>query len=120
MLADWALLAPANANANAILSTGPSLTVAPLQDMPNAAVIMAGFSRMSGDQQRLLRADMNCQANTIDSHWVHTDCLAYKGASGGPVLQKIGDEWRVVGVISAKEASGVRLFTLVPQRLLNR
>ncbi len=120
MLADWALLAPADRYVDAALSTYPSLVVAPLRSMPNAAVVMAGFSHVSGDQQRQLRADMHCQASRADRHWVRSDCIAYKGASGGPVLQRMGSEWRVVGVISAKEDSGTRLFTLVPQRLLNR
>lgn len=120
MLADWALLEAASPTVDASLSKLPSLAVAPLQDMPNAAVMMVGFSHVGGDQHRQLRADMHCKANTLGSHWVRSDCLAYKGASGGPVMQKINNNWRVVGVVSAKDDSGTRLFTPVPRRLLNR
>jgi len=120
MLADWALLAPADSRIDAMLSTLPSVAAAPLRSMPHAAVVMAGFSHVTGDRQRLLRADMHCQAIAADRHWVRSDCIAFKGASGGPVLQKVGDDWRIVGVISAKESSGTRLFTPIPQGLLNR
>jgi len=78
-------------------------------------IVMAGFSRDPGlgAGGSRLTYDPACRITHRDAHASATDCYAYKGASGGPVIQV--DEAgipAVYGVIS--EGDGIGYSTFVP------
>lgn len=74
---------------------------------------MAGFSGDEGigDSGESLSFDPDCRLIDYDAHWGRTNCQAFKGASGGPVLITQNGEKQLIGVISASDDSGRRLFT---------
>ncbi len=97
MDADWALMRLAR----------PVRQVSPLPvaDAPAAAdgkILMAGYARDSGlgAGGRQLTWQANCRVQDRGASRVGTDCVTYKGASGGPVLVN----GQVVGVISAGDS----------------
>ena len=108
MQADWALLRmhtplsgiePAAVNTHGIISDAAPLSV-------------AGYSRDEGlgaDGENLTW-QAQCQSTENQHYRVATNCLAFKGASGGPVVQAA----RVVGVISAGDSA--RLTYYAPTR----
>lgn len=109
MQADWAILAfPESLVENVkLLSPGPA---AP---KTGSALTMAGFSGDAelGDNGDSLTFDSDCRVLDYDDHWGRTDCTAFKGASGGPVLSVVGGRLVLSGVVSAKDEQNRRLFT---------
>jgi trypsin-like peptidase len=111
MHADWAILR---------LEKPVSRLISPLGVNPGGAedsraIMMAGFSSDSGigNHGTRLSYDPSCQITRQSSHVSDSDCKAYKGASGGAVVQASaqGQVW-LAGVVS--EGDGVQLSTFVP------
>lgn len=76
-------------------------------------IVMAGFSRDPGlgAGGARLTYDPACQVTQRGARASATDCIAHKGASGGPVIQ-VDDSGRpaVHGVISEGDGAGVSTF----------
>lgn len=73
---------------------------------------LAGFSRDSGigkDGQQL-SYHVGCQSLQDERHRVATNCLAYKGASGGPVVY----QRTLIGVVSAGDSDQLSYY--IPSR----
>ncbi len=121
MEADWAILAPTSAYAadvgDAYTPTSqqrwPTIRKSAQPVPPGSPLIMAGFSGDEGigDSGESLSFDPDCRLIDYDAHWGRTNCQAFKGASGGPVLITQNGEKQLIGVISASDDSGRRLFT---------
>jgi hypothetical protein len=81
--------------------------------LPGVAVGMAGFSRDEGlgAGGAALTYDAACSVTGNHGSNISTDCIAYKGASGGPVttLDERG-QVRLSGVISQGDGAGISLF----------
>ncbi|MCX2976661.1 trypsin-like serine peptidase [Candidatus Marimicrobium litorale] len=110
MHADWAVLALAKAIP---VDRVPHLTVT--QDLPNKEhpVIMAGYSRDSGlgKHGTVLTFDPACAIVREHLSWGSTNCRAYKGSSGGAVIQlRPGGSASMVGVISQGNGEGTSLY----------
>ena len=112
MHADWAILR--------LLQPVPKARVAALAVHPHRAdpvlpVSMAGYSRDAGKGGSGQRLTWDPRCNIIDQgkRSSDTDCTAFKGASGGAVVQSWGTEQaRLSGVISQGDSAG--LSTYVP------
>ena len=81
---------------------------------PARSITMAGFSRDPGLGQggTRLTYDRNCSILSQDARSGHTDCNAYKGASGGAVIQLNEDgAARLTGVISSGDSEKQSLHT---------
>ncbi len=77
---------------------------------------MAGFSRDAGlgENGARLTFDPACRITTINLQSIETDCYAYKGASGGAVVQVSGQgEMLYAGVISEGDSEGLSRFVPV-------
>lgn len=120
MRADWALLRLNSAISN---RSAPALALSREKASPTRSLIMAGFSRDQelGQGGTRLTYDPDCrisppvggQGKAPSASIQYTDCRAYKGASGGPVIQYDSDgKARVYGVIS--EGNGTDISTYVP------
>jgi len=74
---------------------------------------MAGYSGDSGLGRNggQLTYDPNCRATTSTKRFVSTDCLAYKGASGGAVVSK-DESGKVLlrGIISQGDSDRLSMF----------
>jgi hypothetical protein len=115
MSADWALLRlqepvsreqvkPFTAWTRAAGKSGTRLT-------------MAGYSS-DGDLGRdgaVLTYDAGCRALASTPNLVATDCTAFKGASGGPVVSQEGNALQLMGVISVGDSENRSFYT--PLRL---
>lgn len=114
MTADWAWL-----NLPNTLSPDPALRFSDRDARPTDPLIAAGFSRDAGigDHGNTLTYDPHCQLQPTDAPrgLVSSDCIAFKGASGGPVLITTDSGWMVAAIISAA-MNNVSL--LVPTRLI--
>lgn len=82
------------------------------------SITMAGYSRDAGLGRGgiALTFDAHCtvQEVTTDSH--QTDCVAFKGASGGPVLQRdTNNNMVILGVVSQGNGAGLSTYTPVEQ-----
>ncbi len=103
MAEDWALL---------ITETSLPIDIVAIATAPyNAgAVIVAGFSgdKGLGQDGAVLTYQEDCRpsASPIDANQYSVDCWAFKGASGGAVLQ----EGKLVGVISQGDNAGSASF----------
>lgn len=102
MAADWAVVTtidPAPTPAVLTLHTGTL--------DPGARVTVGGFSRDSklGAGGQHLTYHENCRVITDQHEGALSNCLAYKGASGGPVIVSDGSRgYRLAGVISAGDS----------------
>lgn len=112
MHADWAILrlrraVPAHQVA--------ALLIHPRSADPGQSVTMAGYSRDSGigNNGQVLTFDPACTITAQERNLGDTDCTAFKGASGGAVIQlSSAREPLVCGVIS--EGNGEGRSTFVP------
>ena len=115
MSADWALLS-LNRSAQTMQNTS-YLELAKIRPIEGQLILMAGFSRdqQLGDNGSTLTFDPDCQVRHTPSgaNAIYTNCTAFKGASGGPVLTLESDTYKVLGVISAGDEAGLSLFTPV-------
>jgi hypothetical protein len=110
MHADWAILRLDRAI--------PAQQIAALRVHPQAAdpampVTMAGYSRDNGlgEAGRALTFDADCAITALERDFGDTNCTAFKGASGGPVVQlSDAGEPRVCGVISQGNGEGRSTF----------
>lgn len=92
---DWALLR--------LSGPAPVPPLAPVgrAAAPGEAVALAGFSQ---DRMHLLMADRDCAVLSRDGPpeqgpaLIFHDCSASRGTSGGPLLVRVGQAWRVGGV----------------------
>ena len=115
MARDWALLElPSNSPTDLVsidVDTGEGTLAS------GTALTMAGFSgdQALGELGQVLTWDSDCTLIAYVERRGQTDCRAFKGASGGPVLLARGGGWVVIGVISAKSAAGMTLFTPASQ-----
>lgn len=113
MHADWALLRlfqPLPA------ATVPALPVHPGRAAPDLPLVMAGFSGDPGLGARGARLtfDPGCHVTGRQRHATGTDCLAFKGASGGAVVQLTADgQAMLAGVVSEGDGSGYSSFVPV-------
>jgi len=112
MHADWAILrlykaVPAQQVA--------AMSIHPERADPDRPITMAGYSRDSGmgNHGEHLTFDPACSITHQARGVSDSNCTAYKGSSGGAVIQvSSGGEARVCGVIS--QGDGVGLSTFVP------
>ena len=110
MHADWAALALAKAIP---VDQVPHLTV--IEDQPNKdhPVLMAGYSRDTGlgKHGTVLTFDPACAIVRQHLSWGLTNCSAYKGSSGGAVIQlRPGGSASVIGVISQGDGEGTSTY----------
>lgn len=68
-------------------------------------VIAAGYP---GDRAHILSLEENCRIRNVlyHSRVMLTDCLSLKGDSGGPILQKSGNHYVLIGVQTASTKVG--------------
>ena len=110
MHADWAILR--------LQRPVPARQVAPLHPHPERVdpgrpVTMAGYSRDDavGQRGRVLTFDAHCAITGEQAGMAETDCAAFKGASGGAVVQLSGaGEPLLCGVISQGDGVGRSLY----------
>jgi len=121
MNADWAILRLAKPVA---FSPSSALAIGPINTADSSGLVMAGYSRDEGlgRSGEALTYHENCQQLDDQRASAHTNCQAYKGASGGPVVRYHTDGAPyLAGVIS--EGNGEGTSTYVPiarfRRLLN-
>ena len=115
MHADWAILRLRDAI--------PTDQVAALQIHPQSAdperpVIMAGFSKDKGMGKGgvVLTYDSGCSIIAQNAVIADTNCTAFKGASGGTVVQiAVSGDPQVCGVISQGNGEGRSTFVPVSQ-----
>ncbi|MBN7796316.1 trypsin-like serine peptidase [Parahaliea mediterranea] len=110
MDADWAILRLQRPVAGA---QAPAL--APLTSAADPALdlVMAGFSRDEGIGQRggQLSYDPACRITDRQATYMDSDCRAYKGASGGAVIQlSASGVPQLAGVISQGDGAGLSRF----------
>ena len=122
MEADWLLLKldrPVHANiAQAVPVTG--LDMGQSISLP---LTLAGYSRDDGlgSGGKYLSYHPGCKILAHEWYRVATDCLAYKGASGGPVVHRE----QIIGVVSSGDSRQLSYYTpsisfLTTLRLLSR
>jgi V8-like Glu-specific endopeptidase len=104
MTADWALLRLERPVKNVV----PVAVRSRWQEPSSNHISIAGYSRdaalgAGGDN---LTWQAQCMITEDEDYRVATDCEAYKGASGGPVIR----ENKIVGVISAGDGEGLTYF----------
>jgi hypothetical protein len=112
MHADWAILRLRRAVSAQQVA---ALLIHPRSADPDQSVTMAGYSRDSGigDNGKTLTFDPACTITAQERNLGDTDCTAFKGASGGAVIQfSSAGEPLVCGVIS--EGNGEGRSTFVP------
>lgn len=110
MHSDWAILKLYQAVSRQEVAAMP---VSPERADPELPITMAGYSRDSGIGQRgeQLTYDANCRitAQAMDS--TDSDCNAYKGASGGAVVQvSARGEAMFCGVVSRGDSEGLSIY----------
>lgn len=118
MHADWAILR--------LLEPVPRTQVEPLilshnRADPASSIQMAGYSRDSGMGMNgsRLTYDPACRITGQFRDRTESDCAAYKGASGGAVVQPMTDlQPQLLGVIS--EGNGTDISIYVPTTVFRR
>jgi hypothetical protein len=111
MHADWAVLRlfqPIVGNL--------ALAVHPERADPARPISMAGFARdpATSDGDARLTFDPSCLITRQGANVSDTDCVAYKGASGGAVVQlSLTGEPELSGVISQGDGAGLSIFVPV-------
>lgn len=108
MHADWLLLKlnrPINEQVAAAVPVSTVAVVAP----GTQALTLAGYSRDSGlgGGGRKLSYHPGCEILHNESYRVATNCVAFKGSSGGPVVHR----QTIVGVISAGDSEQLSYYT---------
>jgi hypothetical protein len=82
-----------------------------------ATLVLAGFARDQwlGDGGRNLTWQADCRQTANERYRMGTDCVTFKGASGGAVISG----GQLVGVISAGDGEGVTYFAPSSLFMLN-
>jgi protease YdgD len=103
LTADWARLELAAPAPAAIRPLGRAAELPPAGGL----VALAGYNQ---DRLQILMADTACHVTAIVTvggrALIAHDCTATRGTSGGPLLARAGDGWRVVGLNVAAAAAG--------------
>jgi Trypsin-like peptidase domain len=113
MHADWAILRLRVAIPKDQVA---ALYIHPQSANPERQVVMAGFSKDAGlgSGGNALTYDPGCAITEQNAVIVNTNCTAFKGASGGAVVQVSDDgEPQVCGVISQGNGEGRSTFVPV-------
>lgn len=113
MSADWALLRLQQP----ILDVNPIPVRRYGATLEPATLVLAGFARDSelGNGGRNLTWEANCHLTANELYRVGTNCVTFKGASGGAVVS----QGELVGVISAGDGEGVTYFAPSSLFMLN-
>ena len=113
MYADWALLRLQTPVAR---DTVVALSIDPHRANPARPITLAGYSRDPGlgNNGSALTYDASCQITRQERGSSNTDCTAYKGASGGAIVQlgSDGQAW-LSGVVSRGNSSDVSIYVPV-------
>jgi hypothetical protein len=113
MHADWAILRlfePVPA------TEAPALGVHPGRADPGRRITMAGYSRDDGpgSKEALLTYDPSCRILRQNRSSSDSDCHAYRGASGGAVIQlSESGEPQLAGVVSRGDSQGLSIYVPV-------
>lgn len=110
MHADWALLRLQRPIA---MSTVAAMTINPQRADPERTITMAGYSRDQGkgNNGNTLTFDAACNITLQERGSSDSDCTAYKGASGGAVVQLADDGQALLsGVISQGDGDSVSIY----------
>ena len=101
MRADWAILEVLDAN---VVERG--LSVSERDAETGESIAMAGFSGDAelGDGGNTLTVDLSCLVTQEVGAAMESNCTAFKGASGGPVLRQTPTGMDIVGVISSGDS----------------
>ncbi len=114
MDSDWALL---KLNQPIAASDVPGLPLRKAAVDSGQPLIMAGFSGDGGKGRdgTVMTYDPSCRAlPSQDNSKGHSDCIAFKGASGGAVIQvSAGGRAELAGIISAGDGASLSIFTPV-------
>ncbi|MCZ6829417.1 MAG: serine protease [Gammaproteobacteria bacterium] len=115
MSADWALLRLRRPVS--LQQAQPLPAYGAAKSDAQATLTMAGYSADEnlGQAGAVLTYDAQCQQLATTANLVTTDCTAFKGASGGPVVVRTGNSVQILGVISAGDSRSRSLY--VPTRL---
>lgn len=77
------------------------------ESLPETGALL-GYQK---NTKQILHADFDCPLKPSIVPGVFTsDCIATNGNSGGPVMVKYGDDWRLAGVIVAVDVKSSRSF----------
>ena len=112
MSADWAILRLYNPVS---AGTANAVTISDGRADPERAITMAGFSRDDGKgaHGEQLTFDASCKITGQQRATSDSNCWAFKGASGGAVVQvSAGGTPQLTGVVSQGDGAG--LSTYVP------
>ncbi len=114
MHADWAILKLVERNPRPRQPLG----LIPAKTNPGYGdpLVMAGYSRDTGlgDNGKALTYHTGCRALDTNEYSTHSDCQAYKGASGGAVIQySESGVPHFAGVISEGNSEGISTFVPV-------
>jgi protease YdgD len=122
---DWALLEledPIGADSGFLqihqqMQPGSARPEGPILSTPR--IITAGYP---GDRAHILSLEENCRIRAVrnKSHVLLTDCLAIRGDSGGPILQKLDSGYVLIGVQTASTNLGGRRGSLAISALAFR
>lgn len=110
MHADWALL---RLQRPVRSSEVTAMLVNPQRADPGRPITMAGYSRDAGKGNNgdTLTFDPDCQITLQGHASSDTDCNAYKGASGGAVVQTTAQgQFMLSGVISRGDGAGTSIY----------
>ena len=113
MHGDWAILRLYQPIA---LEQITAMRIHPQGADPERPITMAGYSRDGGKGQNgeQLSYDANCHITLQARESTSSDCMAYKGASGGAVVQiSETGEALYAGVISRGDSQGVSIYVPV-------
>ncbi|MGI9285265.1 MAG: trypsin-like serine peptidase [Pseudomonadales bacterium] len=108
MHADWLLLKLSKPISGRVASPVPVSTLS-IMEPGTQALTLAGYSRDSGlgAAGKRLSYDASCEILQNESYRVATDCVAFKGSSGGPVVHGHS----IVGVVSAGDSEQLSYYT---------
>jgi hypothetical protein len=113
MHGDWAILRLYQPIAQKQVA---ALSIHPQHADPSRPITMAGYSRDSGlgAGGERLTYDVGCRITAQARDGNDSDCLAYKGASGGAVIQiTASGQPLYAGVISRGDSAGVSVYVPV-------
>jgi len=79
--------------------------IRPRVALETSNIVTAGYP---GDRSHVLSLEENCEVERTAhrGHILVTSCLAIKGDSGGPILQKPSDRWVLIGIQTAATTVG--------------
>lgn len=108
MHADWSLL-KLNEPVSAGIAAAVPVSFVSVATAGTQALTLAGYSRDKGMGKtgRRLTYHADCAILREESYRVATNCAAFKGSSGGPVVH----DYAIIGVVSAGDSERLSFFT---------